>query len=525
MTTIKQNYDVVIVGAGPCGVSAANMLGQYGISTLIIDKAQDIVTHPRAVGMCEEGSRIMDTLGVLEDPDLKFLQINSIQFQNKDRQSVFHADTYLPKNGHSIIRTFHQPDLEKTLRKSLAKWACVDLVTASELVDFKDKGHCVQLSVRQGEELISLHSRFLLACDGASSPIRQKLNIGFSGATYPQDWMILDVDNNPQASSEVIFSINPERPSVTLPGPDNKRRWEFVVKKEDNPDDLFKEKNLKKLIGQWGDVAQMKVSRKAVYSFHARTADRYQKGNVFLMGDAAHITPPFAGQGMMAGFRDVHNLCWKLSAVLKKELQPSVLDSYQIERIPQSKQVIKFAQTMGSVILPQNPLVAKIRDAAIKLLGLMGLHSKHKGIPMEKIPNHINGAYLKHHLVSKLFKTGTDLPQFVVHKDNKSYLSDKLLGGSFYMLGWQVNPENLLDEKTLARWHAMAGKKATFSHASKIHETDSVLINPGQEFKKLLAAGKRILVVRPDKMMVINCSVRSLNRKLNRYMDHVGCSL
>jgi len=524
MTIIKQNYDVVIVGAGPCGVSAANMLGQYGISTLVIDKAGDIVTHPRAVGMCEEGSRIMDTLGVLEDPELNFLQINSIQFHNKIRESVFHADTYAPKNGHSIIRTFHQPDLEKCLRKSLAKWPSVELATASELVDFKDSDHGVELSVKQAGELIKLKSRFLLACDGASSPVRQKLNIGFAGATYPQDWMILDVDNNPQASSEIIFSINPQRPSVTLPGPDNKRRWEFVVKKEDNPDELFKEQNLKKLIGQWGDVANMKVSRKAVYSFHARTADHYQQGNVFLMGDAAHITPPFAGQGMMAGFRDGYNLCWKLKSVLKKELNPSVLDSYQVERIPQSKQVIKFAQTMGSVILPQNPAVAKIRDGIIKILGGLGLHSKHKGIPMEKIPNHINGAYLKHTVVSKLFKTGTDLPQYILHKDDKPVLSDKLIDSSFYLLGWQVNPEKLLDEKTLARWHSMAGKKATFTHEAKEEEA-SMLINPGQEFKKLLASGKRILVVRPDKMMVINCSAKSINRKLNKYMDRVGCTL
>ncbi len=527
MTIIKQSYDVVIVGAGPCGATAANMLGQSGINTLVIDKEADIVTIPRAVGMCEGGSRIMDTIDILDDPDLGFRQINSVHFRNKKQQSVFHADLYEPENGHRLLRTFHQPDLEKSLRKSLEKWSCVDLATASELIDFTDKSHGVELSVKQGDDLVKLNSRFLLACDGASSPIRQKLEIGFSGATYPQDWMILDVDNNPQSSSEVIFSINPQRPSVTLPGPDNKRRWEFVVKKEDNPDDLFKEQNLEKLIGEWGDVTDMKVSRKAVYSFHARTADQYQKGNVFLMGDAAHITPPFAGQGMMAGFRDVHNLCWKLSAVLKKELLPCVLDSYQTERIPQSKQVIKFAQTMGSVILPQNQRVAKIRDASIKVLGMLGLHSKHKGIPMDKIPNHINGSYLKHRVVSKLYKTGIDLPQYTVSKNDKPMLSDKLIGGSFYMLGWQVNPEIYLDEKTLTRWHSMAGKKATFTDHAGAEQISSepMLVNQGQEFKALLAAGKHIVVVRPDKMMVLNCSAKSLSRKLNKYMDQVGCTL
>ncbi len=526
-SNIKKSYDVVIIGAGPCGVSAANMLGQFGIDTLIIDKEADIVTHPRAVGMCEEGSRIMDTIDVLDGPELKFRLVNSIQFQNRENESVFHADTYHKKNGHSIIRTFHQPDLEICLRKSLGRWDCVDLVVSTELQEFTDLGHGIDLTLKQKDEVKNIHCRYLLACDGASSSIRRKLGIGFKGATYAQDWMILDIENNPVNSSEIIFSINPERPSVTLPGPGKKRRWEFVVKKEDDPKTLFNDENLAKLLSHWGDVKEMEVSRKAIYTFHARTADQYQKGNVFLMGDAAHITPPFAGQGMMAGFRDVYNLCWKLSSVLKRELSPSILESYQKERIPQSKQVIKFAQSMGTVILPQNKKVAKTRDVIINVLGALGLHSKTKGIPVDKIPNHINGAYLKHLLTQKIVKTGIEIPQYLLQKNDQEYLADKLLGSQFQLLAWGVNPEKHLDEKTLARWHSMAGNKVIFSDGpnAKLGDDDNVLINKGLEYKALLASGKRILVIRPDKMMVLNCSVKSLNRKLNKYMDQVGCSL
>ncbi len=514
-STIQKSYDVVIIGAGPCGVSAANMLGQQGINTLIVDKEADIVTHPRAVGMCEEGSRIIDSIDILDDPELEFRLVNSIQFQNRKNESVFHADTYKKKNGHSIIRTFHQPDLELSLRKSLARWDCVDLAVSTELLEFNDLGHGIDITLKKGDDIKTIRSRYLLACDGASSSIRQTLDIGYEGATYPQDWMILDIENNPVDSSEIIFSINPERPSVTLPGPGKKRRWEFVVKKEDDPDQLFSDDNLAKLLSNWGDVKDMQVSRKAVYTFHARSANQYKKGNVFLMGDAAHITPPFAGQGMMAGLRDAYNLCWKISAVLKKELSPSILDSYQSERLPQCKQVIKFAQSMGTVILPQNKKVAKARDVIINLLGVLGVHSKTKGVPVDKIPNHINGGYFKHLLTQKVLKTGFEI------------LADKLLDSHFNLLGWDVNPEKYLDTKTLARWHSMSGKKVTFTDdvsASKNNDA-SVLINKGQEYKKMLASGKRILVIRPDKMMVLNCSAKSLNRKLNKYMDQVGCTL
>ncbi|MEH6345648.1 MAG: FAD-dependent monooxygenase [Bermanella sp.] len=527
MTTIKQSYDVIIVGAGPCGVTAANMLGQSGISTLVIDKEPDIVTIPRAVGMCEGGSRIMDTIDILDDPDMEFRQVNSVHFRNDKQESVFHADLYEPENGHRLLRTFHQPDLEKSLRKSLKAHECVDLVTSTELLEFNDHDSGVSIKVKQGEKTIKINGRYLLACDGASSPIRVKLNIGFTGATYPQQWMILDVEKNPQDSSEVVFSIDPKRPSVTLPGPGSKRRWEFVVKEGDNPDKLFEPENLKKLIGDWGDVDAMEVSRKAVYTFHARTASKYQVGNIFLLGDSAHITPPFAGQGMMAGLRDAQNLCWKIAAVLNKELSPSVLDSYQVERIPQSRQVIKFAQHMGDVILPQNPVVAKIRDGVIKLLGWVGFHSETKGAPLDKIPNHINGAYLKHFFVGKFFKTGFELPQYLVNKDDKKVLADKLLGENFCLLGWDVNPENYLDAKTLARWKSMAGKKATFTAKQNGSEDASLsaLVNESQEYKRLFEEGKKVLVVRPDKMMVINCSLKNLNSKLNKYMDKVGCTI
>jgi 3-(3-hydroxy-phenyl)propionate hydroxylase len=526
---IKESYDVVIVGAGPCGVTAANILGRAGISTLIIDKEADIVTIPRAVGICEEGSRIIDTLGILDDPELEFRQINKVLFCDKPEHAVFHADTYQPKSGHRILRTFHQPDLERSLRNALIPLNSVDLVTSTQLKSFNDKGQGVDLVLKKEDEPeeILLNCRYLLACDGASSDIRKQLNIGFSGATYPQDWMILDVENNPQSSSEVIFGINPERPSVTLPGPGNKRRWEFVVKKNDNPERLFETANLSKLLGGWGDVDEMKVSRKAIYTFHARTAEKYQQGNVFLLGDAAHITPPFAGQGMMAGLRDVYNLSWKLTCVLKGQLSDKILDSYQEERIPQSRQVIKFAQCMGSVILPQDERIARARNAFIMVLGLIGVHTKSKGMPVDKVPNHINGAYLKHVLVSKLLKTGIEFPQYWLEQEGKQALVDKYLGEHFYLLGWNQDPEDLLDAKTLARWQSMAGKKAIICDRYKksINNGNDLLIDETKQYESLFKGGKRIILIRPDKMMVLNVTVKHFIKSLNLYMNEIGCEV
>jgi 3-(3-hydroxy-phenyl)propionate hydroxylase len=524
--TIKSNYDIIIIGAGPCGVTAANILGQKNISTLVIDKEADIVTIPRAVGICEEGSRILDSAGLLEKMGDNFRLINRVNFNKSHDENVFHADTYTPINGHRMLRTFHQPELERNIRGALKSLNSVDLFTSTELISFNDKGDAVEVSLKQNGSVVNTTCRYLLACDGASSKIRQSLNIGFDGNTYPQEWMILDIEKNPLPSSEVIFSINPERPSVTLPGPGNKRRWEFVVKKDDDPKKLFEPENLAKLLAPWGDINDMEISRKAVYTFHARTANNYQKGNVFLLGDSAHITPPFAGQGLMAGLRDCYNLCWKLSAVIHQQLDPKILESYEKERIPQSRQVIKFAQYMGKIILPQNKKIAKLRDTLIGTLGFLGFHSNCKGMPIDKIPNHINGSLIRNKLVSALKKTGIDFPQSILkNKNDHAKLFDQHIKSEFYIIGWNTQPNAVLSQSTLARWHSMNGESLMLSNksiGSSVNVNDQ-LFDQHEYYRTLFKGGERFIVIRPDKIMVLNCNAKQLDKKLNQYMDLVGC--
>ena len=517
---IKKHYDVIIVGAGPCGVTAANFLGQKKISTLVIDREADIVTIPRAVGICEEGSRILDSAGLLDKMGDNFRLINRVNFNQKSNETILHADTYKPKNGHRVLRTFHQPELERNIRGALKDSEYVDLFTSTELLDFNDDGEIVSIELNQDGQKVRSECKFLLACDGASSKIRQDLDIGFEGDTYPQDWMILDIEKNPVPSGEVIFSINPDRPSVTLPGPGDKRRWEFVVKKTDDPETLFSEENLAKLLAAWGDVKDMDITRKAVYTFHARTAENYQKGNIFLLGDSAHITPPFAGQGMMAGLRDCYNLCWKIAAVLEGQLDKKILASYEKERIPQSQQVIKFAQRMGNIILPQNKRVAKIRDSIIGLLGALGVHSEAKGMPTNKINNHINGSRLRNAIVKATLNTGYEFPQINLKNSlGEKKLFDRHVKSSFYILGWNQHPQSLLTSDTLDRWETMGGESLSINNL----KTDQGLLDSNSEYQELFKNGKRFIVIRPDKIMVINCSAGQLNKKLNRYMDEVGC--
>lgn len=520
---IKQSYDVAIVGAGPVGVLAANLLGRQGVSTLIVDESPHIINIPRAVGMCEEGSRILGAAGLTERTAGQFHVINNVHFTDQHMQSRFHADADYRKDGYRAIRMFYQPELEQCMREALEGYDQVELFTATKLLNFRDGGQEVNLTLQRNEETVETTCRFLLACDGAKSSIRKALNIGFSGSTYPQDWLIIDILNNPLLGNDVAFSMNPRRPGVTMPGPYGRRRWEFVVKETDDVDSMFDEDNLIRMLEPWGDMSAIEIDRKAIYTFHARTAESYQKGNVFLLGDAAHITPPFAGQGMMAGLRDANNLCWKLKAVISGSLRPEILASYSEERIPQSRQIVNFARFLGSIILPQKRLPAALRDGVIKVLGFLGVHSEYVGIPLRKLPNHINGGLLRHALVSRFKKTGIEIPQFDLETPAGTRLpSDQLFGSQFRIIGWNADPAYLLLDKTMAKWKAVGGGLTTLTSKEDLETGSELLLDRNQRFRDVFAGGRRVLVIRPDRMVVINCTGEKLDNQLNRYLDTIS---
>jgi len=522
---INNYYDVVIVGAGPCGVTSANLLGKYGLSVLVIEKEADILPIPRAIGICEEGSRVIQATGVLEQLTDSFHPIDKVHFVNKQQESACHLNLEKNRNGYPELSTFFQPQLEEKVREGLQRFSKVDMISCAELIDFSDSGHQVVITLRHDNKLIQTRCRYLLGCDGARSDIRKRLDIDFTGSTYPEDWMILDVKNNPVPSNDVVFSIDPDRPSVSLPGPDGIRRWEFLVKKDENIDELFSKQNLKKLLENWGDIDDMELHRQAIYTFHARIAKQFRRGNVFLLGDAAHITPPFAGQGMMAGLRDAHNLCWKIAAVVQGQVSQKILDSYEIERHPQCKQIIDIAQRMGNMILPQSKLVAGFRDTVIKLTAYLGIHSADKGLPFSKVANNINGSMIGNFLISKFKKVGFEFPQFLIkNQQGEKKLFDDATKGNFLVLSWGTNLKNILDNKTINRWRKVGGSLASFNldSVSGQEQDDLSLTDENNHYRDFFFKGKRVVVIRPDKMVVINCKRSQLNQRLNQYLDQIS---
>jgi 3-(3-hydroxy-phenyl)propionate hydroxylase len=187
------------------------------------------------------------------------------------------------------------------------------------------------------------------------------------GSTYRQRWLIVDLAHTKERLRQTRVICNPARPLITLPGPDGTRRYEFMLHEGEHEELAVAPDFVRDLLAAHGPDADAPIVRRQVYTFHARIADRWRQGRVFLADDAAHLSPPFAGQGMNSGIRDAHNLGWKLAEVVAGRLGPALLDTYQAERAPHARALIELATQMGRLMMPRSRAQAFMVQAAFRL--------------------------------------------------------------------------------------------------------------------------------------------------------------
>ncbi len=364
--------DVLVIGAGPVGLTMANLLGRYGVSAFLVEKNASTVTEPRAVSIDDESLRSMQALG---------LDREVIEGLNLD-----YGSDYLTPKGHVFAsvhpktrefgfprrNAFHQPRLETTLRKGLDRFEHIKELFEHELDSLDQDGTGVTAKIvdRSGSFRL-VRAKYVAACDGASSHVRESiLKTKLEGSTYDQKWIIVDLAETKNKYEHTQVFCNPKRPAISLPGPGGTRRFEFMMKKGESEKEALAPDNLSKMIGDISPDAESERVRTTVYGFHARLAEKWQEGRISLLGDAAHLSPPFAGQGMNAGIRDAFNYAWKLSVVVKKQIPDSLLTSYQAERKPHAQELIRMAIRMGKIMMPKNRVQGILTSTGFRILDL-----------------------------------------------------------------------------------------------------------------------------------------------------------
>lgn len=372
MNEAREETDVLVVGAGPTGLLLTNLLGSMGVRTILIERNETTVPEPRAVSIDDESLRALQAAGLAERIAAITVKGYGSIYRGPDGRRFAEVKPFVKEYGFDKRNAFEQPVFEATLREALSRHKSVTARFGVEMVDFSQDSEHVLAEVKQGTQTRTLRARYMVAADGGRSAVRKALNIPLEGSTFQEPWLIVDLQSTRNRCFHTEVFCDPRRSAITLPGPGGIRRYEFKLNAGETTADAEQEDFARRLLAAVGPDGEEPIRRQKVYTFHARIAARWRDRRVFLAGDAAHLTPPFAGQGMNSGLRDAHNLAWKLDEALRMADPEALLDSYETERKPHAWSMIELALRMGKVMMPVSvPRGAMIR-AGFRLLGLYG---------------------------------------------------------------------------------------------------------------------------------------------------------
>lgn len=372
-------YDVAIVGYGPTGATAANILGQAGLKVLLLERDADIYGRARAISTDDEVLRIWQSTGLADSVQESLLPGGPVAFVRTDGSPILEIAAPSHHCSHPAQQFIYQPQVDMTLRAGVDRFPNVDIRTGVEVL--KVVNHQATLGGEPDVEILAadltddsflrFRASWVIAADGGSSAIRGQLGVGYAGRTFQERWVVIDtkVLRDWKDSSRLRFHCNPDRPTVDCPTPMGHHRWEFPVRPGEDEKELSSHESIWRILkGQGITPDDVEILRAVVYSHHVRVADRWRIGRVFLAGDAAHAMPPWIGQGMASGARDALNICWKLIDVIDGALPESALDTYQLEREPHVRETTARASFVGRVITEHNHLVAKARNIVFPVL-------------------------------------------------------------------------------------------------------------------------------------------------------------
>ena len=368
----RNDYRVVVVGHGPTGAIAASLLGHRNIRTLAIDRQRDVYDKPRAIAIDHEILRLLDNLGAAERVLPYIAPFPASQHFGAKGQLIRRIDM-VPEPyplGYTPSMVFTQPPVEAALRAHAAAYDSVDVELGTELVGFDQSTDHVTLHLRDNKQATrSVTADYMIACDGASSGTRQALGIAFEDLVFDEPWLVVDLQVNSAALGKLPETAaqfcDPSRPTSFIIGPGNHRRFEIMLLPGEDPREMEEPAQVWRLLARWITLEDATLWRAASYRFHALVAQEWRRGRAFLAGDAAHQQPPFIGQGMCQGIRDVGNLVWKLDRVLKGQSGAQLLDTYGEERMEHVRQLTTRIKAIGHVICERDPVAAEERDVRI----------------------------------------------------------------------------------------------------------------------------------------------------------------
>jgi 3-(3-hydroxy-phenyl)propionate hydroxylase len=455
--------DVAIIGCGPVGALAACLLGRAGLSVTVLEKETEHYPLPRAVHLDHEMMRLFQTAGVVDRVRSDMIDTDGHLHVGAGGQAIRYMGTVglARPFGWSSDWFFYQPELEAHLREALAEMPNVDLRLGAEFAGLVQDADGVTVTCHSGEQI---RARWVIACDGSRSPVRKALGIALDDLQFEEPWLVVDaeVDGAVQfppiagvpAEADLqrlsVMMCDPRRPATIVPGRGNHRRWELMLLPGEDDVAMMDPVTVARLVAPWIGQVPHRIIRSATYRFHGLVAEHWQQGRAFLAGDAAHQTPPFFGQGMCHGLRDVANLAWKMAAIVNQGADPAILDTYQGERDPHVRAVIGAAVAAGRYICELDAEKAAARDAEMIARGAAQAGGHQTATDL--VPP------IREGLVLASPGAGERMIQPVLDDGRKL---DDLTGQGWRLFGTGgIDPATLNDGGAIARWLADRGAQA-----------------------------------------------------------------
>jgi 2-polyprenyl-6-methoxyphenol hydroxylase-like FAD-dependent oxidoreductase len=380
--TPATELDVAIVGYGPVGQALAALLGRAGHRVGVFERYREIYRLPRAVHLDHEVMRLLQALDLAEPLAQEMIPVDDYQWFGADGELLLRFDVEgLASSGWQTDYMFFQPELERAIDRYACTGRCVSIERGwvAEGVTQTQRGAQIALRRCVEEEAGRLaltgdartvSARWLVGADGANSFVREASGIGRRDLGFQERWLVVDAEPHDMAALAHLpiasQRCDPSRPTTIVQSGPSHRRWEFMLLPGEQPADFNDPDRVWALLEPWYRPEDGSLTRSAVYEFRSMLADRMRTGRVLLVGDAAHLTPPFLGQGLCSGLRDAANVAWKLDLVLRGLSSEELLDTVDAERQPQNEAIIRLAIELGKVLCQLDPQLAAERDELLR---------------------------------------------------------------------------------------------------------------------------------------------------------------
>ncbi|MDV7352711.1 bifunctional 3-(3-hydroxy-phenyl)propionate/3-hydroxycinnamic acid hydroxylase [Rhodococcus oxybenzonivorans] len=532
------NRDVAIIGAGPAGVTLANLLAEYEISVIVMDREAYVLEEPRAVGIDDEALRTLQSFGMAEKVLESAVRNAPIRYYDSRNRILAHVAPSARPFGWPRRNLFFQPNLESVLRTSLDRFDNVEFRTSCEAVGLTQDVDRVTVTALENGETVTIRARYVVGADGGRSFVRDAVGIELEGDTAPMKWLVVDVKDDTWDAQYSAVYTSPERPSMTIPLPFGYRRFEFKVLDGEDPDRMAEPATVAKLMKKfYPDSDVPPAVRRRIYWHHSRTASTFQAGRAFLVGDAAHLQPPFFGQGMNSGMRDVTNLAWKLGMVLSGTATPRLLETYDSERREIARSMVQFVTGVGRLYHPKNRFTEELRNLLFRGVQLVpGGRDYILQMKYKPVPRYTDGFVVPSAGTGRSPLLGRAFPQPMVEMlDGTRLRLDDVLGARIAIVGVVGGVAEAIPPQILSRFAAHNGvvvqvhvpssyrRQGQFDPAKRVSNGEIPVVDiydleGGLRDLYLATPQDEVYIVRPDRYVAAVSSVQDLDLTLERVL-------